>query len=115
VFCLVNPDATIWDDRSIVAPIRRRARFVCRNARETDGMSDDLVRQLQRVRRVLAADVPGSPAWAATVEWRDELEAQIRSMGRDPDAAGSSQQPAPSRRPLRSGPRRIDRLVAGAR
>jgi hypothetical protein len=76
-------------------------------------MSDDLVRQLQRVRRLLAADVPGSPAWAATVEWCDELEAQIRSMGRDPDAA-SSQEQMPSRRPLRSGPR-IDRLVAGVR
>jgi hypothetical protein len=80
----------------------------------SDDLTTDLVRQLQRVRRLLAADVPGSPAWAATVEWCDELEAQIRSMGRDPDATSSPEQ-TPSRRPLRSRPRRIDRLVAGAR
>jgi hypothetical protein len=72
-------------------------------------MSDDeirhLIRQLLRVRGIVASDVPGSPAWAATVEWRDELEAQIRSMGMDPDALArsaklavrSGSRPAPSR------------------
>jgi hypothetical protein len=61
----------------------------------------DLVRQLIRVRGFLAADVPGSPAWAATVEWRDEPEVQIRSMNMDPDALARSAKLA-----LRSGRRR---------
>ena len=45
-----------------------------------------LARQLARVRRVLADETPQSPAWAATVEWVEELEEQIRAMGLNPDA-----------------------------
>ena len=76
----------------------------------------ELVRQLLRVRSILAADVPGSPAWAATVEWRDELEAQIRSMGRDPDAVDrSTKWAARARRPAQSDPVWTDVFPAGVR
>jgi hypothetical protein len=70
----------------------------------TDDEIRDLACQLARVRGIVAADVPGSPAWAATVEWRDELEADIRSLGLDPDALGRSHEPtARPRRPARAG------------
>jgi hypothetical protein len=82
----------------------------------TDDEIRDLARQLARVRGIVAADVPGSPAWAATVEWRDELEAQIRSMGLDPDAVDRSPEPtARPRRPARSHPIRTDAYLASAR
>jgi hypothetical protein len=44
-----------------------------------------LARQLARVRRALADEAPHSPAWAATVEWVEELEEGARAMGLDPD------------------------------
>ena len=88
--------------------------------RECERMSDDeinhLARLLLRVRGIVAADMPGSPAWAATVEWRDELEAQIRSMGIDPDALAQSRKVAARpRRPAQSGLSSTDRFSASAR
>ena len=82
--------------------------------------SDDLghlTRQLLRVRAIVAAEVPSSPAWAATVEWREELEAEIRSMGIDPDAIGRSFGPgAPSwTRPTPPDRSSNDRLAASTR
>jgi hypothetical protein len=50
-----------------------------------------LGRELVRVRRNLAAETPYSPAWAATVEWHDELETRIRSLGGDPDTLARSE------------------------
>ena len=44
-----------------------------------------LAHQLRRARRNLASDSPGSPAWTATAEWVDELEAEARAWGLDPD------------------------------
>jgi hypothetical protein len=81
-----------------------------------DDSITDLVRHLIRVRGLVAADMLGSPAWAATVEWCDELEAEIRSIGIDPDALDPSPEPTPRpRRPARSHPRRIDHYPASAR
>ena len=64
-------------------------------------MSNDeinhLARELVRVRRNLAAEAPFSPAWTATVEWCDDLESQVRSLGMDPDALARSPLPAQSR------------------
>ena len=76
-----------------------------------------LARQLVRVRDALAAEAPFSPAWAATVEWCDELEAQIRSMGRDPDALARATRLAARRRrrPAQSGLASIDLSPAAAR
>jgi hypothetical protein len=73
--------------------------------------------RLVRVRDVLAAEAPFSPAWAATVEWGDELEAQIRSMGRDPDALARATRLAARRRrrPAQLRPTSIDRSPAAAR
>ena len=45
-----------------------------------------LARQLARVRRSLAAESPYGPAWAATSEWVDDLERQIRDLSVAPDA-----------------------------
>lgn len=42
-------------------------------------------RQLRRARRMLAAESPGGPAWAATWEWVLELEGEARAMGLDPE------------------------------
>ena len=82
----------------------------------TDDEIRDLACQLARVRGIVAADVPGSPAWAATVEWRDELEAQIRSMGMDPDALARSPEPtARPRRLAQSRPMWTDLYPASAR
>jgi hypothetical protein len=39
-----------------------------------------LTRQLRVARRNLAEDAPHSPAWSATTEWVDELEAEIREL-----------------------------------
>jgi hypothetical protein len=84
-------------------------------------MSNDeisrLAFRLTRVRDALATEAPFSPAWAATVEWCDELEAQIRSMGTDPDALAGATRPAARRRrrPAQGGPTSIDRIPAGAR
>lgn len=77
----------------------------------------DLARQLVRVRGTLAAEAPSSPAWAATIEWRDELEAQLRSGGVDPDALGRSRKLAarPRRRPAQSSLAWTDRYSASAR
>jgi hypothetical protein len=63
---------------------------------------------------MLAADAPGSPAWAATVEWSDELEAQIRSMSRDPvvDRTANAARPRPA---SGSDGLRIERIPAGPR
>lgn len=44
-----------------------------------------LARQLRRARMNLEADMPYSPAWAATREWVDELEREFRDHGIDPD------------------------------
>ena len=48
-------------------------------------MSDEqlaiLTRQLRIARRNLADDAPHSPAWAATTEWVDDLEQEIRELG----------------------------------
>jgi hypothetical protein len=44
-----------------------------------------LARQLARVRRSLAAESPYGPAWAATTEWVDDLERQIRALTVAPD------------------------------
>jgi hypothetical protein len=44
-----------------------------------------LHRQLRCARRNLEADMPYSPAWAATREWVDELEREFRDHGIDPD------------------------------
>jgi hypothetical protein len=44
-----------------------------------------LSRQLRRARRMLAAESPGGPAWAATSEWVLELEGEARAMGLDPE------------------------------
>jgi hypothetical protein len=44
-----------------------------------------LARQLTRVRRSLQAESPYGPAWAATSEWVDDLERQMRDLGIDPD------------------------------
>jgi hypothetical protein len=41
-----------------------------------------LTRQLRVARRVLAGDAPYGPAWAATIEWVDELEQEIQGLGR---------------------------------
>lgn len=81
----------------------------------SDDVIIDLVRQLSRVRSVLASDMPGSPAWAATVEWRDELEAQIRSMGRDPDAVDRPTSEARRQLATRTKPRWVGQLPAGTR
>ena len=40
-----------------------------------------LTRLLQVARRNLAEDVPHSPAWAATIEWVNDLERDIRDLG----------------------------------
>ena len=54
-------------------------------------MSNDEINHLAlllvRVRRNLAAEAPYSPSWAATVEWCDDLESRVRSLGMDPDCA----------------------------
>lgn len=48
-------------------------------------MPDDqlaqLTRQLRRARRNLLSDAPSSPAWAASIEWVDDLEREIRDLG----------------------------------
>jgi hypothetical protein len=80
-----------------------------------DEAISDLVRQLLRVRGMLATDTPGSPAWAATVEWRDELEAQIRSMGRDPEVVDRTAKAARPRPRSGSDGYRIERNPAGPR
>jgi hypothetical protein len=80
-----------------------------------DEAISDLVRQLLRVRGVLAADAPGSPAWAAAVEWSDELEAQIRSMGRDPEVVDRTAKAARPRPRSGSDGYRIERIPAGPR
>jgi hypothetical protein len=82
--------------------------------------SDDLghlTRQLLRVRAIVAAEVPSSPAWAATVEWREELEAEIRSMGIDPDDLDRSCGPGVRSRTIPTPPDRSsnDRLAASGR
>jgi hypothetical protein len=40
-----------------------------------------LTSQLRTARRNLADDAPHSPAWAATTEWVDDLEREIRELG----------------------------------
>ena len=71
-------------------------------------MSDDeigsLVHLLLRVRGIVAAEAPSSPAWAATVEWRDELEAQLRARGMDPDALARMRGPEVSPRERHTPP-----------
>ena len=42
-----------------------------------------LTRQLRRARRNLQSDAPYGPAWAATIEWVDDLEREIRDLGTD--------------------------------
>jgi hypothetical protein len=78
---------------------------------------DDLARQLLRVRAIVAAEAPSSPAWAATVEWRDEIEAQLRSMGIDPDVLARTPELAGRRRKRQAPPRLTwtERYPAGAR
>jgi hypothetical protein len=50
-------------------------------------MSDDqlavLTRLLRLARRNLADEAPGSPAWEVTTKWLDDLEREIRELGRD--------------------------------
>ena len=46
-----------------------------------------LVRELARVRRSLEAESPYGPAWAATSEWVDDLEDQIRDLCMGPERA----------------------------
>lgn len=45
-----------------------------------------LARQLARVRRSLEAESPYGPAWAATSEWVDDLEDQIRDLCIEPES-----------------------------
>ena len=55
-----------------------------------------LARQLVRVRRNLESESPFGPAWAATSEWVDDLERQIRELGNDlgvPISAARSDRP----------------------
>ena len=80
-----------------------------------DEAISDLVRQLLRVRGMLATDTPGSPAWAATVEWRDELETRIRSLGRDPDVVERTAKAARPRPRSGSDGYRIERIPAAPR
>lgn len=39
--------------------------------------------QLRRARGNLLSDAPSSPAWAASIEWVDDLEREIRDRGTD--------------------------------
>ncbi len=48
-----------------------------------------LTRQLRVARRNLAEDAPHSPAWSATVEWVDDLEAEIRELRTPPGSVTS--------------------------
>jgi hypothetical protein len=53
-----------------------------------------LSKSLVRARRHLAAESPYGPAWAATAELVAELEADVRSLGIDPDLVAGTIHPA---------------------
>ena len=99
---LVNSDWTVWSLKPMDRTCSRVHAWPVRTPYEVPNrMSNDeinrLARELVRVRRNLAAEAPYSPAWTATVEWCDDLESQVRSLGMDPDALARSALSARSR------------------
>ena len=55
----------------------------------------NLTRLLQVARRNLADDAPHSPAWAATIEWVNALEQDIRDLGVSLGIAGRQSKAPP--------------------
>ena len=49
------------------------------------GAVEALEERLARARRRLNESMPSSPAWEAVVAEIEQLEANLRAMGRDPD------------------------------